>query len=291
MCLTAGRLRPSRRHCASGQAADPKAETTTWCSFCGGSQSNCAVSKIYAQIHSGGNDLLPAVWKAAWGPDCSACGYKCAAKFTIESATSLPILTTDAPQECAIRGGNTENYSTGINAGKTSMGLMYNGKPVANAVYCCGVFGVTHMHNENDTAGTDFMVALAYGWSDTGGCCIAVNCAASNKYCVGAEEEEDNDLYDYGSSPVENALVVTQFDPTKNAVISFLNGTQVLSHSPPKASLNVSTAMHIGGGGDPSQPDPVRMREALIANNVMSSSEVTAMKTNITTFFSSLNFP
>ena len=103
--------------------------------------------------------------------------------------------------------------------------------------------------------------------------------------------QENNDLYDYGTSPVENAMVVTQYDPTKNAVISYLNGTQVLSHSPPKANLNVNKAIHIGGGGDLSQPDPVRMREALVTNSVISASEVTAMKENITTFFSSLKFP
>jgi hypothetical protein len=70
-----------------------------------------------------------------------------------------------------------------------------------------------------------------------------------------------------------------------------LNGTQMLSHSPPKANLNVKKAIHIGGGGDLSQPDPVRMREALISNSVMSSSEVAAMKQNVTTFFPTLKFP
>lgn len=79
-------------------------------------------------------------------------------------------------------------------------------------------------------------------------------------------------------------------DPSPNAAITYLNGTQVLSHSPPKAKLNVSTAIHIGGGGDLSQPDPVRMREALITNNVMSASEVTALKSNTTDFFSTLKF-
>ncbi len=274
-----------------GQTDARTADLSTWSSFCGGTQSNCVVSRIYAQIHSGSNDLQPAVWKAPWGPDCSAGGYTCAAKFTIESATGLPILTTDAPQEYAIRTGNTENFATGINGGSKAMGLMYNGKPVPNQVYCCGVFGLTHKYDAPDTHGTDFMVALAYGWRDSGGCCIAVNCGASNKYCVGAEEEENNDLYDYGTSPVENALVVTQFDPTKNAVISFLNGTQVLSHSPPKANLNAGTAIHVGGGGDLSQPDPVRMREALVTNNVMTTSEVAALKSNVTAFFSTLKFP
>ena len=97
---------------------------------------------------------------------------------------------------------------------------------------------------------------------------------------MGAEEEEDNDLADYGTSPVANALVVTQFDPTSNAVSTFLNGTQKFSHSPPKAQLNASTAIHLGGGGDLSQPDAVLMREALFTNAVMSSSTVTALKPN-----------
>jgi hypothetical protein len=270
-----------------GQTSDHKADMTTWSSFCGGNQSNCVVSKIYAQIHRGPNDLVPGVFKTPWNPDCSAGGYTCAAKFTVESATGLPILTTDSPAEYSLSG---DSYATGINGGTKAMGIMYNGKPIANQVYCCGVIGLTHKYNANDTAGTDFMLALAYGWRDSGGCCIAVNCGKSNSYCVGAEEEENNDLYDYGTSPLDNAMVVTQFDPTANAVITYLNGTKVLMKSPPKAKLNAGTAIHLGGGGDLSQPAPVRMREALFTNNVMSDSDVSAMKSNITTFYSSLKF-
>jgi hypothetical protein len=229
------------------------------------------------------------VWNTPWKPDCSAGGYTCAAKFTIESATGLPIITTVSPQEYALSG---DAYATGINGGTKAMGIMYNGKPVANQTYCCGVIGLTHKYNASDTTGTDFMLALAYGWRDSGGCCIATNCGASNKYCVGAEEEENNDLYDYGTSPLDNAMVVTQFDPTLNAVITYLNGTKVFTNSPPKAkTINAGTAIHLGGGGDLSQPDPVLMREALFTNNVMSASEVTAMKANIVASYSSLNFP
>ncbi len=271
-----------------GQTSGKQADMTTWSAFCGGSQSNCVISKIYAQINSGSNDLAPAVLKATYGPDCSKGGYTCAAKFTIEAETGLPIITTVAPQEYALSG---DNYATGINAGSTAMGIMYNGKPVANQVYCCGVFGLTHKAlPATDVAGTDFMLALAYGWKDSGGCCIAVNCGKSGNYCVGAEEEENNDLFDYGSSPVDNAVVVTQFDPTANAVTSYLNGTQQFSHSPPKAKLNAGKAIHLGGGGDLSQPDPVLMREALITNSVMSTSDVAAVQSNVTAFFSTLTF-
>jgi hypothetical protein len=271
-----------------GQTSDHKADVTTWSAFCGGSTSNCVVSKIYAQIHKGPNDLVPGVFKTPWNPDCSAGGFTCAGKFTIEAATGLPMLTTDSPQEYSLSG---DAFSTGINGGSKAMGIMYHGKPIPNQVYCCGVIGLTHKYDAPDTYGTDFMAALAYGWRDSGGCCIAVNCGKSNSYCVGAEEEENNDLYDYGTSPLENAVVVTQFDPTPNAVITYLNGKQVLKKSPPKAKINAGTAIHLGGGGDLSQPDPVRMREALFTNNVMSASEVTAIQANISAFFPTLKYP
>ena len=271
-----------------GQTAAHTADMTTWSAYCGGSASKCVVSKIYAQIHSGSNDLLPAIWNAPWGPNCSAGGYTCAAKFTIESTTNLPILTTVAPQEYALSG---DNFATGVTGGSKAIGLMYNGRPVPNTVYCCGVFGITHKYNAEDVFGTDFMIALAYGWRDTNGCCIAVNCGKNNSYCVGAEEEENNDLFDYGSSPVDNALVVTQFDPAANAVITFMNGKQVLSHSPPKAKINAGTAIHLGGGGDLSQPDPVLMREAFITNALMTASNVTALKANSEAFYPTLKFP
>jgi hypothetical protein len=183
------------------------------------------------------------------------------------------------------------------------MGIMYNGKPLANQNYCCGTFGLTHHYNANDTYGTDFMAALSYGWKDSGGCCVAVNCGKANTYCVGAEEEENNDLADYGTSPVDNAMVVTQFDPnptaTHGTVISYLNGVKVLSNSPPAPlsrpvgplPINAGKAIHLGGGGDLSQPAPVLMREALITNAVMTASEVAAMKANIVAFYPMLKFP
>ena len=270
-----------------GQTSDHKADMTTWSAFCSASQSNCVVSKIYAQIHTGPNDLVPGVFKTPWNPDCSAGGFTCAAKFTIEAATGLPILTTDAPAEYSL---SNDNFATGINGGAKAMGIMYNGKPVANQVYCCGVIGLTHKYNATDTTGTDFMLALAYGWKDANGCCIATNCGKANTYCVGAEEEENNDLYDYGTAPLDNAVVVTQFDPTPNAVITYLNGKLVLMKSPPKAKLNAGTALHLGGGGDLSQPDPVRMREALFTNNVMSASEVAAIQSNTAAFFPMLKY-
>jgi hypothetical protein len=65
----------------------------------------------------------------------------------------------------------------------------------------------------------------------------------------------------------------------------------VLSHSPPKANINVGTAIHLGGGGDLSGPDPVLMREAFITNARLSESDVTALKANSEVFYPSLKFP
>jgi hypothetical protein len=86
--------------------------------------------------------------------------------------------------------------------------------------------------------------------------------------------------------------VVTQYDPGPNAVITHLNGKKVLTHSPPKAGkINAGTAIHLGGGGDLSQPAPVRMREAMFTNNIMSDADVTKLHANVTAFFPKLKYP
>ena len=54
--------------------------------------------------------------------------------------------------------------------------------------------------------------------------------------------------------------------------------------------INAGTAVHLGGGGNLSQPDPVLMREAVITNAVMTAREVTAMKANIVAFYPALKF-
>ena len=126
-----------------GQTSDHKADMTTWSAFCSASQSNCVVSKIYAQIHSGPNDLVPGVFNTPWKPDCSAGGFTCAAKFTIESATGLPILTTDSPAEYTL---SNDNFATGINGGGKAMGIVLAGlvakghrvKPQPELFWRCG---------------------------------------------------------------------------------------------------------------------------------------------------------
>ena len=264
---------------------------TTWSAFCGGTQSNCVRLE----------DIRPDPQRAAT-ICCRPCGRRHGSRIAAPAATRAPRNSPSSRRRACPSSPRTRRRNThsawhtrtsppGSTAGRRPWASCTTESRSPTRSIAAASFGLTHKYNATDTYGTDFMVALAYGWRDSGGCCIAVNCGASNNYCVGAEEEENNDLYDYGTSPVDNAMVVTQFDPTPNAVITYLNGTKVLTKSPPKAGkLNAGTAVHLGGGGDLSQPDPVLMREALFTNNVMSASEVTAMKSNITTFFSALKF-
>lgn len=288
-----------------GQTSSQKVDMSSWNWFCGGNPSNCVVSKVYAQIHSGSsaiNNLLPVTWNNRldnnwpWGPICDASGYPCAASFTIESATGLPILTTDDVQQYALA---EDSESVGIRAGANAMGIMYNGKSIAGQTYCCGLFGLTHRYDMGNIYGTDFMVVLGYGWHNDGGAGVNINCKYPNTYCVGAEEESFNDLVEIPFT--ENAIVVTQFDPSINAVKNYLNGNPLFSTTSPPPSppwvthetgnpINAGRSIHLGGGGDLSQPDPVRMREALITNYVMSELEVNAIQANSVAFYPSLSF-
>jgi len=286
-----------------GQASG-HADTSTWPAFCGESlpvpftsnftSTHCYISKFYAEINPGqapaGNDLVPSVFSAPFGPNCSAGGLTCAAPLTIEAATGLPILVGIAPQEYTLAG---DNASTGINSGSNAISIIYNGQPVAATLYCCGVFGMTHPYNGADNLGTDFMIALAYGRNSLS---ILVNCGSTTTYCAGAEEESVNDLADYGSSPKPNALVIINHDPAANAVSTWLNASLLFTHSPPASTaagftLNPGQQIHLCGGGDLSQPAPCIMREAIILNTAITSTQQAAVYANTTARYPTLMFP
>jgi hypothetical protein len=278
------------------QTSSQKADLSTWSGLCGGTPSNCVISKVYAQIHNGNsaiNNLLPVTWNNkldnnwGWGPKCDDSGYPCAARFTIESATGLPILTTFESQQYALA---EDGDSVGIRAGNNAMGILYNGKSIPNETYCCGLFGLTHRYDMGNIYGTDFMVVLGYGHGESW---VNINCGSSTSYCVGAEEESYNDLVDIPFT--ENAVVVTQFDPSPK-VATYLNGVRLFSRGSPWVTqqtgnpINAGRSIHLGGGGDLTQPDRVQMREALITNHFMSDLEVSAMQANSVAFYPSLSF-
>jgi|HubBroStandDraft_2_1064218.scaffolds.fasta_scaffold163917_1 hypothetical protein len=146
---------------------------------------------------------------------------------------------------------------------------------------------MTHKFNAGDTLGTDFMIALGYGQSGNG---VWTNCATSATFCAGIEEESINDLSDYSASGPINAILSVTFNSGTNTVTAILNGHSLFSRNPPAHSLNPGTYVHLGGGGDLSQPAPTLMREALIFNAALSSGQQSAVLSNMTAFYSGVSF-
>ena len=257
---------------------------TTWSAFCGGVAATCKVAKIYAQIQGHGNDLIAATFNAPFGPNCSTGGtYQCAAPFTIEQTTGLPILTTVAPYEYALA---SDAAATGVNALGANESIIYNGRGITVA-YCCGSFGTTHLYSAADTPGTDFMLQLNYG---TAGGFTEVNCSTSATYCMGAEIETDGNVADYGSSII-NVIAAVTYNSTSNRINGMLNGHSIVSNATPGATMNSGQRIHLGGGGDLSQPAPVLMREALITNTALTTAQINSATANMTQFYGCLSFP
>lgn len=270
-----------------GQTSNKQADMSTWSAFCGGTASNCVVSKIYAQIQGHANDLIPSVFNAPFGPNCSTGGaYQCAAPFTIEVATSLPYLSTTAPQEYTLSG---DQSATGVNGGTGSISVVYNGKSLTQGV-CCGQFGIAHKYNAGDISGTDFMLGIGYGQPSSG-----LRCQTTTTYCIGIDEEQGgsgNDQGDYGSSIINLEAFVT-FSSGTNTVTAQVNSHSIFNNSPPAATIDAGLSIHLGGGGDLSQPAPVYMREGMIINGALSGAQQTSILNNVTAFpgYSALSFP
>ncbi len=263
-----------------------KVDMTTWSTFCSGVASNCVYAKFYAQIQGHANDLVPSVVSAPFGPDCSGGTiYKCAAPFTIEAATGLPAISTTTAQEYNIGGSDTA--ATGIPGGNASVTVLYNGKSVQTGS-CCGMFGISHKYNAADTQGTDFLIDLSWGTSS-----LTV-CGSASSFCLAIDEEGQPgppDQADYGTAVI-NLLAVVTFDQSANRVTGAVNNRTVFNNSPPaNATLTPGNFIHLGGGGDLSQPAPVFMREGLIMNSAMSSVDKTANFTSARTFYNVLQYP
>lgn len=282
------------------QDGSHKADTSTWSAFCGGTNtttsgittnSHCVTSKIYAQVQGSANDAVPSVFSAPFGPDCSAGGNTCACPFAIEVATGLPILNTAAPCEYTLA---SDGNATGITAGTSSLSLFYEGI-AQTTTYCCGPAGIGHAYNVTDTFGTTFYLSVAQGqFSNSSG----NQSQTSTSYSSGLDEESIGDLVDYSSTNIGSVFAAGAFDSAANKVSSYINGGQLRSPITPAAALctscvgiNLPRSVHIGGGGDLSQPTPAVMRGFGLTNGVISQSDVTAAYSNIKAFYSgSLTF-
>lgn len=274
-----------------------KANMTTWSAFCGGTNSTstingvsvstnsvCKVSKIYAEVHGSANDLVPSVFVGS-GVDCSAGGLTCACKFRIENATGLPIL---------IKVGEICEYTltgdaaaTGITAGTGSLGILYNG--AANvSMECCGSFGMTHAYNAGDTEGTDFTLYTAFGQDPP----VGVSCGMTTTYCLGIDEELAGDQADFPINPTGiPVLLAITHNSVANSTSAWANGTSLFTRAPPcggVCTIDSGTSVHVGGGGDLSQPADLAMREGAITNSALTTATVTAVLNQLKANFDGL---
>jgi hypothetical protein len=265
-------------------------DMSTWSAFCSGVASNCVYGKIYAQINTGSNDLVPSVAAAPFGPDCSGGTiYKCAAPFSIETETGKPIILTTAAQVYTISG---DVASVGINAGGNTTGIIYNGKLVA-ANFCCGVFGIAHKFDAGDVAGTDFMVTPFYQWPGPGSPTNPVQiCTTIGTFCWGIDNESD--AQNFGDLPsgasIINIVGSIQLDGPGNQTQGDVNGHHIFTVSP-SVPFNAGKTIRLGGGGDLSGPADTAMREAIISNSTYTSAQLGRIMTNARSFYSALAFP
>ena len=276
-----------------GQASNRTVDMTTWSAFCGGVQSNCVVSKIYAQIHTTSNDL----WAAQVVNQSHTCmgdpstPYLCAAPFTIEAATGLPWLKagTAATNNSNYVIHGTDVASTGIPGGANAVSLSYNGMTVQAGGSCCGQFGITHNYGVGDIVGTDFMFWTWYG-NQSGN---YFPCAATS-FCLGAEEESSGDYASYGTADI-SFIGVVSFDGIAT-VAGYINDHTIFSNDPPNSVVQSALPLvpgnfiHLAGGGD-SSTTPTIMREATICNCVYSTTDLVNMQNDTTSFYSWLSFP
>jgi hypothetical protein len=276
------------------------ADMTTWSAFCGGVQSNCVYRKIYEQIVGSANDLIPTVFNTTFGPNCSGgTAITCAADFAIDGTSGLPTMTvgtgtngasTPSP-EYSIAG---DAAATGIGSGTGKMTVFLIGKNIQQSGACCGSFGRSHAYNAGNAQGTDYILMMPYGTGIPNG---ATCPGGSTTFCIGVDEESQGQIADLPGQPSApynvpvNVIAMVNIDPAGAVEKAYLNGNQIYSHTgnPP---LNVPGSIHLGGGGDLSQPGQITFRDgALITGTAMSGADFTALTNNTRAFYSGLSFP
>ena len=145
------------------------------------------------------------------------------------------------------------------------------------------------------------MFAAGYGWFNSGGAEVNINCATASTYCMGAEEESTNDLADYSSDPpnISNIMGAAVYTKSNNTISGYINGVNLFNHSPASdtntglgcpCTFKPGRAIHFGGGGDLSQPDAFIAREMMILNLAMTNTQYQAIFSNVQVRYPSLTF-
>lgn len=270
-----------------GQTAQHTVDMSTWSSFCSGVASNCVYGIIYGQINS--NNLVPSKYNDST-QNCAQGGtYECAAPFQIEAATGLPIITTgSSPAQQYYVGtlGGSDTAAVGITAGENPLSIVYNGTAPSVASICCGGFGIGHAAGQTNTLGTTFYIRLQFGVTSS---YPSMSCSTNSTYCAGIDEESIGNMgADFGSSPKNIILSITM--DGVNTITGTENGVLMFNEAP-AVTLNPGRYIHLGGGGDLSQPAPSITREALFTNSALTATQIANAYGNMTSFYSAITFP
>jgi hypothetical protein len=261
-------------------------------SFCGGTYSNCAISIIYAQIQGTGNNSVPSVFNAnPFGPNCSGGGLNCACPLQVNGTTGLPQVPLDSTTFSGLNCEYTlasDGTATGITGGNSSsVSEFFTGTAVQVAAQCCATVLISHAYNGADTPGTDFGMGFQYTNTGSFG-----NCVSANVFCQ-LLDIESNTLPAGNSlgSSVLNVIGFASWNEPANIVSGEVNGHLSWTPQIPQSSMNPSTHVHFGGGGDLSQPAPSIMFDVAFTNNANASGDQAAYQANTEAFFSGLTFP
>lgn len=279
------------------QSSNRTANMSGVLAFCGGTYSNCAISKMYAQIQGHANDLNPDFMSGHVDANSPAnCGDRgsntvlsCACPLTIDATSGDPInplnTTTNVTPNCEYIIGN-EATATGINAGTNSISIVAVEQSAHAVTQCCSTVGVMHAIYQSTTLGTDFGIGIQYGRNEY------VSCPTSTEYCLMIDEESN-------SSPSSNSLGTSQlyavamaaWNSSTNILTGTVNGHQAWTPQAPEATQDTGDFIHVGGGGDGSQPASGNLFEFFVTNTAMSSADYSNVFSNVEAAYPSITFP
>lgn len=241
--------------------------------------SNCIVSRIYAQINTGGgNDLLPV---GTW--DCSS-AWACAAPLALNATTGLPEITVGkSSYKYALLNDGT---LTGVNGGVSDVSVLVSGNTGTMTVpNCCEPFGLAHLWNGGDTPGQDFMIGPSYG---TGG--TYMDCPTASTYCMGIDLEINwFSGCNLGSSPSE-IIMFANWSSRTNYTLGATNG-KTCWYAPQSNMHYPGLHMRLGGGGDLTQNAIMIFRDGMLFNGVVGVPQYYAIMQSLEARYPGLTFP
>lgn len=267
---------------------------------CGGLVTNCRYSLVYAQIQGHANDWAqfqgpPSSFAGGHAPNCPAESPPgCYTFFAIDSTSGLPIMNIGTGQEYTLTPTSGPNYDpdiTGVTAGTASFSEIFVGQPIATTAYCCGPIGLSHNYNTGNS-GPSSSLQLTLGYGNT----LNLACGSSTNYCFGTDGEGVTGgpypvPVDYSTTLLANVVMEIGHDNGLQKINGFINDKQGFNFTILNTALDTGKAIHIGGGGDLSQPAPVIVRDFAITNNPIAQADVDAIFANVKAFYPALSFP